>query len=51
MSRVKRHLISLGLMAALGLLSAAWVAGAAAIDANGTRVLTSVPHPVPDPHP
>jgi hypothetical protein len=50
MSRSKRHLILIGLLAVLGLLGAGW-ATAAAAETTGSHVLTSVPYPTPDPHP
>jgi len=50
MSRSKRHLILIGLLAILGLLGAGW-ATAAATETTGTHVLMPVPSPTPDPHP
>lgn len=51
MSRTKRHLILIGFVAILGLLSAGWLTAGAATETTGAHALTFVPHPTPGPHP
>jgi hypothetical protein len=52
MNRIQRHLISIGLVVVLALFGTYGVSAAAATGSTGAHSVTSsVPRPMPDPHP
>jgi len=51
MNRIRRHLISVGIVVSLALLGTCGMSPAAATESSGAHSVTSVPHPMPDPHP
>ena len=48
-ARIRRHLI--GLVVILVLLAVCWASADAATQSSEAHLVTSVPHPMPDPHP
>jgi len=51
MKRMRRHLLSIGLVVLLALIGTCGLSPAAATESPGAHSVTSEPHPMPDPHP